>query len=213
MRARERGRNHTPIVAMTSTTTAEERRRCTDAGMDGYLGKPLDLGQLTSLVERFTQLADGQQPDAPEDEPETPVAEEAPSDPAAGLQLTDSQGAAQPRPALDTARLEESCMGIPALRDTLLRAFLDEVKPRMERMRQAVQVRDIRQVEFEAHGLKGMSATIGAAGCAEVFNRMELRSREGEVDGIVEWLSQAEQEVDRVMDFIRKYEEVLRRAA
>lgn len=211
MRARERGRHHTPIVAMTSTATAEERRRCFDAGMDGYLSKPLDLGQLTALVERFTH-GEGQ---APEEEtavlaaPATPDAGTA----LAGLELTDTLGAQQQRPALDTARLEESCMGIPALRDTLLRAFLDEVRPRMDRMRHAVQMRDIRQVEFEAHGLKGMSATIGAAGCAEVFNRMENRSREGEVDGIVEWLAQAEQEVERTIAFIQKYDEVLRRAA
>jgi PAS domain S-box-containing protein len=217
LRARERGHQRTPILAMTATATAEERRRCTDAGMDGYLSKPLDLGQLTALVEQFTSGSGVLPLDAAD---ATPIEAYSDSDdlgPHAGavpaLELVDSNGAPQGKPALDTARLEESCMGIPALRETLLRAFLDDVRPRMERLRQSVRVRDIKQVEFEAHGLKGMSATIGAAACAEVFDRMESRSREGEVDGVVEWLSQADQEVDRVIDFIQRYDEVLRRAA
>lgn len=209
LRARERGRQRTPIVAMTGTATVEERRRCMDAGMDGYLSKPLDLGQLTTLVEGFTQgegvprlgtadvepLEVGTQPAAP------------------ALEPIDPAGEAQETTALDTARLEESCMGIPALRETLLRAFLDDVHPRVGRLRQAVQLRDARKIEFEAHGLKGMSATIGAAACADVFGRMEHLAREGELEPLVEDFACAEREVERVIGFVKHYHEILKRAA
>ncbi len=214
LRARERGRQHTPIVAMTATATAEERRRCMDAGMDGYIGKPLDLGQLTQMVERFTQDSGVPRLDAADAEPvetaETPATETPATPPPA---RNDSSGEDQRPPALDPTRLEESCMGIPALRETLLKAFRDDVRPRVERMRQAVQVRDAKQVEFEAHGLKGMSATIGAAACADVFGRMEALAHEGNVDRVVESLAQSEQEVERVMDYIRRYDQILKRAA
>jgi HPt (histidine-containing phosphotransfer) domain-containing protein len=142
-----------------------------------------------------------------------PVEENHEAAAAPALELLDSSGESRERQALDTTRLEESCMGIPALRETLLRAFLDDVRPRVGRLRHAVQMRDAKQVEFEAHGLKGMSATIGAVACTDVFNRMENLAREGEVDPVVEWLSQAEQEVERVIEFIQKYEEILKRAA
>jgi PAS domain S-box-containing protein len=210
LRARERSRQHTPIVAMTATATAEERRRCMDAGMDGYLSKPLDLGQLTSMVEQFTKGSGTPHLVAADVEP---VEENHEAAAAPALELLDSSGESRERQALDTTRLEESCMGIPALRETLLRAFLDDVRPRVGRLRHAVQMRDAKQVEFEAHGLKGMSATIGAVACTDVFNRMENLAREGEVDPVVEWLSQAEQEVERVIEFIQKYEEILKRAA
>jgi PAS domain S-box-containing protein len=219
LRARERGRQHTPIVAMTATETAEERRRCMDAGMDGYLSKPLDLGQLTSIVEKFTQLSRAVQAEPVETAPVvfdagTPVAVPTETETlGSSLGLVDPPGQREEKPALDTTRLEESCMGIPALRETLLRAFLDDVRPRVERLRQAVQLRDSKQVEFESHGLKGMSATIGAVACADVFGQMEARGREGQIDGAVEWLSQADHEVERVIQFVQRYDEILRRAA
>jgi PAS domain S-box-containing protein len=209
LRARERGRQRTPIVAMTGTATAEERRRCMDAGMDGYLSKPLDLGQLTALVEEFTQGEGVARLGTADVEPL--AAETQPA--AAGLDLVDAGGAAQEKSALDTARLEESCMGIPALRETLLRAFLDDVHPRVGRLRQAVQLRDARKIEFEAHGLKGMSATIGAAACADVFGRMEHLAREGELEPLVEDFARAEREVERVIGFVKHYDEILKRAA
>ena len=208
LRARERGRQRTPIIAMTSTATAEERRRCMDAGMDGYLSKPLDLGQLTALVEEYTQGAGGLRLGAADVQPID--ADAAPAEPA--HERADAVGSGVPQ-ALDTTRLEESCMGIPALRETLLRAFLDDVGPRVERLRQAVRMRDAKQIEFEAHGLKGMSATIGAAACADVFGRMEHAAREGQVDPLVEEFAHAEHEVERVIDFVRRYDEILKRAA
>lgn len=209
LRARERGRQRTPIIAMTATATAEERRRCMDAGMDAYLSKPLDLGQLTSIVEEFTQAAGAVRLGAADVEP----IHESPSPGATALQLVDPEPGAEEKLALDTVRLEESCMGIPALRETLLKAFLDDVHPRIERLRQAVQMRDPKQIEFEAHGLKGMSATIGAAACADVFGRMEGLARDGRTDAVVEDFARAEREVERAIEFVRRYEEILKRAA
>jgi len=179
--------------------------------MDGYLSKPLDLGQLTSLVEEYTQAAGAMRLGAGDVEPIQADADAPAPEPAAGQ--PDPGGEAEEKMALDTVRLEESCMGIPALRETLLKAFLDDVHPRVERMRRAVQIRDAKQIEFEAHGLKGMSATIGAAACADVFGRMEELARSGQADSVAEDLARAEHEVERVIEFVRRYEEILKRAA
>ena len=39
-----------PIIAITGKVDQEERKRCLEAGGSGYVSKPIDLDQLTSLL-------------------------------------------------------------------------------------------------------------------------------------------------------------------
>jgi signal transduction histidine kinase/ActR/RegA family two-component response regulator len=41
---------HVPIVAMTAHAMAGDRERCLDAGMDGYIAKPIHPGELMALI-------------------------------------------------------------------------------------------------------------------------------------------------------------------
>ena len=45
---------HTPILALTANTLVEDRYACFEAGMDGFLVKPLDREK---LAEALTNLA------------------------------------------------------------------------------------------------------------------------------------------------------------
>jgi signal transduction histidine kinase/ActR/RegA family two-component response regulator len=55
IRRRETGTGrHTPIVALTAHTGPDDRRRCLDAGMDGYLAKPLEADDLAATLARWT---------------------------------------------------------------------------------------------------------------------------------------------------------------
>jgi two-component system, sensor histidine kinase len=47
-----------PIVALTANAFAEDRDRCIAAGMDDYLAKPFDAGQLISLLARWVPRLD-----------------------------------------------------------------------------------------------------------------------------------------------------------
>ena len=45
--------HQTPIIALTADAREENRERCRQAGMDGYLSKPLRLDELATTLSRF----------------------------------------------------------------------------------------------------------------------------------------------------------------
>lgn len=109
-----------------------------------------------------------------------------------------SAGPHSDEPVLDEARLDASSMGNPELRNILIRTFVNHIRPRLGRLRQVASTGDMEAVEFEAHGLKGMCATIGAMACSEVFGRIERLGREKRPEPIPPMLDYAEVEVGRV---------------
>lgn len=50
----EKSKGHIPIVALTANAMAGDREVCLDAGMDGYVSKPINRAQLCSELARLT---------------------------------------------------------------------------------------------------------------------------------------------------------------
>jgi len=54
LRAREAGSgNRTAIIAMTANVLQGDRERCLQAGMDGYVAKPIDVSLLEEELRRI----------------------------------------------------------------------------------------------------------------------------------------------------------------
>ncbi|MBC5767655.1 PAS domain-containing hybrid sensor histidine kinase/response regulator [Ramlibacter albus] len=51
------GARHLPVVAMTANVLEEERRECTEAGMDGFVGKPFEPHELVRVAREALETA------------------------------------------------------------------------------------------------------------------------------------------------------------
>ena len=122
------------------------------------------------------------------------------------LDVAAGDAADAPAPPIDHERLDVTSMGTLALREILLDTFLNDVRPRLDRLGLAVSGRDAHALEFEAHGLKGMSATVGAVGCAALFAELERAGHEQQWEPVPALFKRALLEVTRTERHIETLE-------
>ncbi len=53
---RERNCKRTPIIAISGTTLYNPHRMCLEAGMDGFLRKPIEFGEMLDIIKSVIDL-------------------------------------------------------------------------------------------------------------------------------------------------------------
>jgi CheY-like chemotaxis protein len=155
---------NTPIIAVTASPTEDERDRGLEAGMNGFLVKPVSLERLSAAMELF---APGQSPSdvrhssamtsVPPTEGGTPPGEAA-------------------RPVLDAIIVERlQRLGAEAGEDLigqLASLFLADAEERIVALRDAVSQGDGSALMHHGHNLCGASANLGAAELSRLCARL-----------------------------------------
>jgi two-component system sensor histidine kinase/response regulator len=160
IRRREAGTGkRVPIVAMTAHAMAGYRELCLDAGMDGYVTKPLRLTEMARVLARFTE-------EPAEDAPGTPREPTAPR-PAAAQ-------AGPNAPVLDRTQLDDAGGGDPQMQRELLDMLLESGTRNLEQATRGLAQWNEQDVRRAIHALKGAAATVGAMRLAEACRKLEL---------------------------------------
>lgn len=162
IRKREHANNskRIPIIALTANAMAQDREDCLNAGMDDHLAKPLSRQQLKTKLELWLP--------EPAAMPET-VAPVAATATAKDVDVLDRQILSQLR------ELENA--DDPHLVSRVLKLYLDESPKLVEKLKQAVQQKEMREIELTAHTLKSSSANIGATALAGLCSEIHAAIR------------------------------------
>jgi two-component system sensor histidine kinase/response regulator len=163
---------HLPIVAMTAHAMAGYREMCLQAGMDGYITKPLRAADMARALSRWLAGWD---------------AGEGGSE-ASALTPLDAVGIDAPTPVgvlgaldavlLDHRQLEEATDGDPELVDELLGMLLESGVDGVATAVRALRAGNDELARRATHSLKGAAATVGAARLAQACRRVEGLPRE-----------------------------------
>ncbi len=129
-----------PIIAMTAYAMQGDQERCFEAGMNGYISKPVQPQKLLAVIEEWLFKKDAPQQD-----------------------IADQVRDVGKQPAVfDKDELMVRVGGDKAICREIMKVAVKDLPYQIQRLRAMTEQEDVRQVKACVHTIKGMSANIAA---------------------------------------------------
>ena len=163
---------HQPVVAMTALAMKGDKERCLDAGMDGYLTKPIRPQELDAMLDQYSVAA-------------VPVAVEA-----SACEVSST--------TLNMEELMERIDGDLGFLGEVAEIFRGEYPAQMRMVLEAQVMGDAASVRRIGHSLKGALANLSATDAAKLAARVEQMGKSGDLTGLDRTLTALSKELERV---------------
>jgi PAS domain S-box-containing protein len=162
-----------PIVAMTAHAMKGDRERCLEAGMDGYVAKPLQAQQLFEVIAGLVPTRAGAETDTPD--------HTAPSD-----------------SVFDRDAALDRVDGNRDLLQEIIGLFFDEMPRLLSAIHEAIGGRDAKALERAAHTLKGAMGNLSAKEAFAAALRLEMLGHGGDLTNVEAVYAEVEKAIDRL---------------
>jgi CheY-like chemotaxis protein/HPt (histidine-containing phosphotransfer) domain-containing protein len=182
-RIEETSGQHIPIVAMTGTDTQKHRQECLEAGMDGFITKPVTQCELHEAITGLLPKDQDLQMEKPE-EAENPEA--------ASTELVLSVNLYEALKVVD---------GDVELLRHVVEMFLEEHSTQMAVLRDALERQDWPGVESAAYKLKGVLGNVGGLTACDLVRQLEGIGETGNDERRWSMMEALEIEITRIVAF------------
>jgi len=185
------GRADTPVLAMTANAFNEDRRTCEQAGMDDFIVKPVDPGQLFAVLDRWLTARRSSTDSAPRSVAGPPE-DSVPGDLPARLEGIDG---------LDATTALGRLRGNLPLYLRLLRQLDSGYDARLQTLRAHLAHEEAEAAIRQAHSLKGTAGTLGLTRMFEAARAIETALRAGarDVASLIAALVEARRSLHRAL--------------
>ena len=192
------GNFDTPILAMTANVFKEDREACMEAGMEDFIGKPVEPSNLFSTIIKWL-------PDQGS-APQTLSSDELPKEPDPDNQDVFEKIECRDRPeaVIDVEVLKRIFEDDHEAQQMLLQKFASQADDISAEFETAFSQHDMEQVGFHAHKLKSSARTVGANALADLCFALETAARDEKWEEINALASDFKPAVDRVRDFVNR---------
>lgn len=164
-----------PIIAMTAHAMKGDRERCLEAGMDGYISKPLQPSELFEAIEGFAKRRAREQGTPPTRE----TAHSGQAAPANSPVTTPVMERTDP--LFDRVQAMETVDGDFELIKEIIGAFLEEYPGLMDTIQNAIAAGDPTSLGRAAHSLKGAASALAATPVIEAAQKLETMGKDHEL--------------------------------
>ncbi|HSY37128.1 MAG TPA: response regulator [Acidobacteriaceae bacterium] len=164
---------HQQVVAMTALAMKGDRERCIEAGMDGYLAKPIRQQELDELLDNYAESK-------------------------CKISLSAATQSTQDH-SVDAAELLQRVDGDYSFITELAELFRTDYPRHLLTARKALSRQDSSAVEKASHALKGALVNLSAGPASRIAQDLEVNARVGDLSQAGTALQQLEEELNRVM--------------
>jgi len=166
---------HIPIIAMTACAMSGDRERCLDAGMDGYVSKPVTIKSVTDILERFGFLC----------KPEKDIL------------LTEAEHFNRNELLARLGDDEDLLVEITSI-------FLSDVPVQMGKIEKALEENDLSSARNISHALKGAGSNISASFFKDIAASMEMYAGDNDRSRVAAGLKRLGEEFEKLSRIIVK---------
>jgi two-component system sensor histidine kinase/response regulator len=190
---RHQGENRgVPIIALTASAMTDELERCTTAGMNGLLAKPLEIGRLREVLDRYGMRADDTTAEAILTGGEAAAASRTPGAPPATYTV---------RP-VDLDQLRNLVGDDRAFLQELCETFVNSSSRIVEDLGRALFAGDRVVLGGLAHKLKGGSASVCAHQVARLAAALEKDAKEKSLEELEQSIAALRKAFDEAAGYV-----------